>query len=195
MNRNTFLLILLVFLVFASCTKKSSSPTSGNNGNPTTNPYYFKFSFNGTAYNFSDTVKQYASLYPNETGGYQDAVFATFPNIGLKFNWPAGDTVKESDILGLKGKTLYFTDTAPNPELIVNTGYAITQYWDSYDTATHGYSVQISNITYLRRDTTIGIPLRTYVITGTCSGLLYQGSTHSAVTGGQFNFVISRMDL
>jgi hypothetical protein len=109
--RTLSLLFLAFFLVLVSSCKKDKSAANNNNNNNLTSPYYFNFTLNGTSYKFNDDFPQYISFYTNEIGGYQVANGSVFPSVGLSFNWPEGDTVRESDIMGLVGKTFYFYDT------------------------------------------------------------------------------------
>jgi hypothetical protein len=105
-----------------------------------------------------------------------------------------GDTVTESDVMGLIGKTLYFSDTTIHPDLTFDENLT-SETWDSDDTTNTSYYMKITNVVFLKNDTTLGTPVRTYVVTGTCSAILSQGSNASIFSGGQFNFIISRMDL
>jgi len=194
MNKNLITLILLVIFACTGCTKKKDGMPANNNNNNTANPYYFKFTFKGTNYNFADTVPQYNSLYSNETGGFQDASFGSFPTVGLFFYWPGADTVRESNILALKGKTLHFSDTAPNPVLYVSTSYSATD-WYSIDTSNTSFSVTITDVKFLKKSQELAIPVSTYIITGTCNGVLLADTSKALLTNGSFNFIISRMDL
>jgi hypothetical protein len=67
--------------------------------------------------------------------------------------------------------------------------------WYSNDTSNTSYYVKVTNIVFLKNDTTLGNPIRTYVITGTCAGVMSQSDSIAILSGGVFNFVISRRDL
>ena len=192
------IILLLAFLVITahSCKKSSgSSPKNNNNNNNTTvSPYYFKFSLNGISHNFTDSTPQYQSFYSNLAGGYEDTLdWVFFPSAGLSFTWHTGDTVKESDIMGLKGKILYFNDTNITPQLSYDKDNSSTTLY-STDTSNKTYNVSITNVTFLKADTSLGIPLRTYVITGTCTAVMSDGTTTSLLTSGSFNFIICRQN-
>lgn len=133
-------------------------------------------------------------FYANEIGGYQTTDGALYPSAGIRLSWPLSDTVKESDVLALKGKTLYFSDTLIHPELSFDKTASSNNFL-SIDTANTTYNIKISNVVFLKKDTSAGNPLKTYVITGTCSGVLDDGTTTSTFTGGDFNFIISMRDL
>lgn len=188
------LLISVTLLSLGSCKKDSTTKPSSTTTTPTTptSPYYFKFDLDGTSYNLNANLPQYMFFNVNEAGGYQLASTGFYPSMAIRFSWPAGDTVKESDIMGLKGKTLYYNDTHIHPELEFDKDPSNT--WYSTDTPGTSYSINISNVTFLKADTTIGYAVRTYVITGTCTGVLDETSKTSVVSSGQFNFVISRRD-
>jgi len=192
--KKTVFFIPLLLLLFAACKKDSSTKPSSTTTTtpPPANPYYFKFSLDGVAYNLNANYPQYMPFYENEIGGYQDGTTGLFPSLGIRLAWPYGDTVKESDVMGLKGKTLYYNDILIHPELIFEKN--TSDVWYSVDTSNTTYSITITNVTYLKNDTTLGNALRTYVITGTCSGVIDEGSGQSILSNGQFNFVISRKD-
>jgi hypothetical protein len=194
--RNTSIVIAAVLLLaIASCTKKKdSTPANNNNNNNTSNPYYFKFTFKGVNYNFADTVPQYNSLYPDETGGFQETSFGSFPSVGLFFYWPGGDTARDADIMGLKGRTLYFSDTMPHPVLYFSPSVTATD-WYSIDTSDKNFSVKITDVKFLKKDVELAYHVSTYVITGTCNGVLSADTSKAQLTSGSFNFIISRMDL
>ena len=114
----TFLTLLSAILFVVACKKSSSTtPQNNNNSNNNTSPYYFKFSLNGINYDFNANNPQFITFYPDLAGGYQTASSLPYPAIGLSFTWNHKDTVLESDLLGLAGKTLYFSDTTITPAL------------------------------------------------------------------------------
>jgi hypothetical protein len=189
--KNLAICISFLCLLAISCKKKDTTSTVTTT---TASPYYFKFTLDGTSNNYNSALPQYMPFYANEIGGYEVANANLFPAVGLRLSWPIGDTVKESDVMALIGKTLYFSDTLIHPQLSYDLNTSGT-VWYSADTANTDYNVKITNVTYLKKDTTLGYAVRTYVITGTCSGVLSQGTTYSILSGGSFNFIISRRDL
>ena len=194
--KNPAILFLSILLIVAAACKKSSNSTPNNNNNNTSkaSPYYFKGTFNGANMDLADSTPQYMSFYTNVAGGYEDTVnYVLFPSMGLSFTWHLGDTVKESDLMGLVGKTLYFNDTNITPELNYSKSLSSAS-WTSVDTASTNYYVKVTNIVFLKNDTTLGTPLKTYVITGTCAAMLNNGTTNMPLTNGSFNFIISRIN-
>ena len=186
------LLFLFSFLLLATACKKKDTPAPATPANP----YYFKFTFNGTSSNFNSNQPQYMPFNANEIGGYQGSgQLNLYPSVGLRLTWPSNDTVKESDVMGLVGKTLYFSDTTITPELTWDKDAPGTDSWISVDTFNTSYSVKITNVAFLKKDTTLGYYVRTYVITGTCSALMTDLTKTSIFSGGSFNFIISRRDL
>jgi hypothetical protein len=192
--KKPLILILAVIVLVNACKKDSkTTPVVTTTTTTTTNPYYFNFTLGSTTYHQHSTLAQYMTFYPNEIGGYEIDSAGLYPSIGLRLSWPSGDTVKESDVTGLVGKTLYYTDTLIHPSLEFNQNPA-SDIWYSNDTSNTSYNVKITGVVFLKKDTTLGTPLRTYVITGTCSGVMSQGGAPSLLTGGTFNFIISRQD-
>lgn len=189
--KDTLVLILMLGLSMAACKKEEktdplpSTPAS---------PYFFKFKWNGLSNEYSQDIPQYMPFYTDEAGGYQVASAALYPSVGLRLSWVSGDTVSESDLLALKGKTLYFSDTTVHPTLTRDSTASSAQ-WRSIDTANTAFFVKISNIAYLKKDTTAGYYIATYVITGTCNALLSNGTSTATMSDGEFNFIISRRDL
>ncbi len=187
-------LFALLLLTVAACSKKKDSTTTPVTPVTPTSPYYFKFNMNGVAYNYNQNIPQYMPFYANEAGGYEVATAALWPSVGLRLSWPSNDTVKESDLLGLIGKTLYFTDTAVHPEISWDSTTTSAE-WFSVDTANTANYVKITNVTYLKKDTTAGYNVATYVITGNCNALIDNGTSRTTLSGGDFKFIISRRDL
>ncbi|MDR3681940.1 MAG: hypothetical protein P4L41_18360 [Flavipsychrobacter sp.] len=196
--KNLALVALSCFLLFAGSCKKdnnSSPPSNPTTNNPTANPYYFKFKLDTTSYNLNADIPQYMPFYANEIGGYQVGSLNLYPSAGIRLSWPYYDTVREADVMALKGKTLYFTDTLVHPEVSFGKDPA-TGDWFSVDTSNTTYNVKITNVVFLKKDTTLGYPLKTYVLTGTCSAVMQSPTnTISVFSGGDFNFIISRRDL
>lgn len=184
--------MLLACLLFAAGCKKDDTST------PTpvvpTSDYYFKFKFDGANYNLNADFPQYMPFNANEAGGYQEADWSLERSVGLRLRWPLYDTVSESDVMSLKGKTLYFSDTLVQPELTYDTSLSAVG-WASVDTGNTDYNVKITDVTFLKKDTTAGNPVRTFVITGTCNAVMMNGSTTKIFSDGQFHFIICRRDL
>ena len=195
MKNLTLFLASFLLLVSACKKEKSTSSNNNNNNNNPTSPYYFKFTLNGASYNFNANIPQYMPFYANEIGGYEVANGNLFPSAGLRLSWHTGDTVKESDVTGLVGKTLYFSDTNIHPEISYDEANLSINTWYSIDTANTSYNVKITNVTFLKKDTSAGHPLRTYVITGTCNAVISNSDSTAVFSAGSFNFIISRMDL
>lgn len=189
----SILLCSLFLFLLAACSKKDSSATPVTPVTPAS-PYYFKFTMNGVSYNYNQDIPQYMPFYADEAGGYEVSTATLYPSIGLRLSWPVDDTVTEGDLMGLIGKTLYFTDTSVHPEISWDST-AVSAQWLSVDTASNAYFVKITNVTYLKKDITAGYNIATYVITGSCNALMATGSSKVTLSGGDFNFIISRRDL
>ena len=193
--KNSALLLLSIFLLLvAACSKKSGTTTPVNNPTTTTSPYYFKFKLDTASYDFNVNFPQYMFYNANVAGGFQVSTLLLYPSMALSFTWPAGDTVTESDVLGLAGKTLHYSDTTIQPGLMYDTSVSSPTWWASADTTNTNYSVTITSVTFLKKDTAVGIPVRAYVISGACTAVMQQGTANRILSGGSFNFVISRMD-
>jgi len=196
MKRTACLLLCSAALLFNACKKSTTStPTTPPVTTPT-NPYYFKFAMDTTHYSFAFPIPEYMYFNTSDAGGYQEANGNFYPSIGLRLSRPYYDTMKESDVMNLKGKTLYFSDTTIQPQLefdsvITSTGSAT---WYSVDTANTNYNVKITNVVFLKSDTVLGYPVRTYVLTGTCSAIMNCGNRYATLSGGTFNYIISRRD-
>jgi len=188
MKKTITAMLCACLLSAVGCKKKDDNPT------PTpTASYYFKFKFDGNSYNFNADLPQYMPFYTDEAGGYQMATNVTGPSVGFRLDWQSIDTVSEANLMAVKGKTLYFNDSLIRMELTYSESSAATN-WTSIDTANTSYNVKITDITFLKKDTSAGIPLKTYVIKGTCNGIMERGSEKKAFSDGDFNFIISRRD-
>jgi hypothetical protein len=184
------LLLILPVILFAACKKSDDNPNP--NPNPT-NPYYFKFNLGGTAYNLNFNLPQYMPFYTDEVGGYQVGDGNFNFSMGLRLRWKNIDTVRESDLMGLVGKTLYFNDTVSvYPELSFDTTL-VSETWYSVDTLNSNYNVKINSITFLKNDTAFN-PLKVYVINGTCTAIMEESNSRLPLSSGQFNFIVSRRD-
>lgn len=187
-------LMLTLVLLLSACDKDDVAPKSPTTTDP--EPYYFKFSFENQNNNYNVNFPQYLSIYADEAGGYQVGDISLEPSIGIRLDWNTKDTVSENDLLSLIGKTLYFDDTAIKP-VIEFMPSLNADFWYSVDTPDHSFNIKITDITYLKKDTALN-PVQTYVLKGTCNAILYEQNLSmrkSALTGGEFNFIISRRDL
>ncbi len=180
----------LLLLLVAGCVKENVHDGGPDPGPPA---YYFSFGLNGNSYNLNSEIPQYVSMYTDEAGGYQVGGATLEPSMGLRLRWPAGHVVSESDVLGLRGKVLYFNDTDIHPSLIFDLSVT-SPTWYSADTGSAAYSVNITDVTRLGADTTIYGTVATYIITGSCTALMYQGGSKAPLNDGRFRFVISRRD-
>jgi hypothetical protein len=192
--KNTLLLIA-VSCLFIACNKGDDpAPANNNNNNNTnTNPYYFKFKLDGTDYNLTSDLAQYMSAYEEDAGGYQMAGPLTYPSVGIRFMYDS--TVTDAQIKALAGKTFYFDQKTPSPQVTFSATPSGDEF-ASIDTANTAYNVKVTSVTYLRKDTTIFNPVAAYVIKGTCSAILLDRTTNKkyALTAGDFNYIISRVN-
>jgi hypothetical protein len=189
---NTLIALLLTAGLFSApgCKRKDNIIVD-----PPPPPFsYFKFKFEGTSHNLNFDFPQYMPFYANEAGGYQVANSSLAPSVGLRLSWPEDDTVSESNLMALEGKTLYFSDTTVHPTLTYTTELGGTD-WRSVDTNNTAYNVKITKVVFFKKDTSAGNPLKTYIIKGTCNALMSKAGTMSTFSEGEFNFVISRRDL
>lgn len=190
--RKFVVLMLAAGLSLAIGCKKKEAPIIVDP--PPPSACYFKFKFDGVGHYVSADIPQYMPFHANEAGGYQVTDTSVSPSVGLRLSWPVNDTVSEADLMALKGKTLYFSDTAVHPTLTYSPDLATTD-WKSLDTNNTSYNVTITNITFLKNDTTAGTPVKAYMIKGTCNALMSRSGTVSNFSDGEFNIVISRKDL
>lgn len=197
---NSLFIVPLLSLLLFSCDKKSTTTNPNSNNNPNNNPnntpaspYYFKFTLDGKSYDLTADIPQYMPVFDDNVGGYQVADASLKPSIGLSFQWKNIDTVKESQLMALVGKTIYFNDTLVDVDIEADetlTGAT----WFAEDTADANYNIKIANISFLKNDTSIGKPLKIYVISGTCSAVMSNGTKTSILSNGDFKFRISRHD-
>ncbi len=194
--KSTLLFLGSILFLLAACTKKDKTTTP--TPTPVAHPYYFKFNLNGTAYNFNSNQPQFVYLYNNEFGGYQGSTdMNLFPSVGLRLTWLGIDTLKESDVMALTGKTIYFNDTTIRPEITYDANSSLSDSWTSVDTSKTSYYVKIATVKYLKIDTALTTLVRTYELTGTCSALMTDDNSHSTfkeLTSGDFHFIVSRAD-
>jgi hypothetical protein len=179
-------LCLLALCIGAFSCKKSDSTTPTNNPS---NPYYFKFTLDGTSYNFTSALPQYMSAYDDRAGGYQEVAPLAFPMIGLAFDYDSA--VTDAQVKALAGKTFYFNGKNPKPSIEFDAD-ATSGTWYSVDTSNTNFNVKVTSVTYVKKDTTIFNPVLTYAIKGTCNAVLEgSGGKLSALSNGDFNFIIS----
>jgi len=183
-------ILIAVLCIFSiGCKKSSTAPQTVT----PSSPYYFKFTLDGVSYNLNANFPQYMPFYSHEAGGYEVADLSLYPMAGIRFSWPLGDTVKETDIMGLAGKTIYFNDTNIHPEVSFGKNLnGFTNY--SADTSDKRYYVSISAVKFVKKDTTAGYPIRIYQLTGTCNALLDSNGVYHSFSDGSFNFLISRQE-
>ncbi|MGC4059262.1 MAG: hypothetical protein QM743_14265 [Chitinophagaceae bacterium] len=173
--------------------KKTTTPTPP----ATESPYYFEFTLDGKYTKFANPEPQYASLF-GDVGGWQTPANALSPGIRLAFLYTHSAT--NADVMGLKGKRLRFNDTYDSRDSVLaslsyDTDDTSGTYYDTSDTTFDNY-VEISNISYLKREMVIGSYNDLYVITGTCKTQMQRGMEPAVMLeGGKFNMVISRLVL
>jgi len=187
------LLFLAVACLFIACNKGDDPAPSNNNNNNNTNPYYFKFKLDGTDYNLTSNLAQYMSAYPEDAGGYQMSGPLTYPSVGIRLLYDS--VVSDAQVKALAGKTLYFGQTNPRLSMTFEANGS-AEALESIDTANTSYNIKVTSVTYLKKDTTIFNPIDAYVIKGTCSAILVDPATmkKSALTAGEFNYIISRVN-
>lgn len=176
-------------LCFVSCSKKdekiSPSPTP-------TNRYYFEFNLDGKAVKMASQEPQFTVLSGN-VGGYQTpSANVFFPSIRLTFDFP--NPALDADVKALAGKRLkfgYAWDGA-RAALAYEDSSAGETFFDNYDT-TGAYYVDISKVSYSKRDTILGMPFDIYEVSGTCKAKLedYLGNSKN-LSDGKFNMLVSR---
>lgn len=188
----TALLFGAVSIGFVACSKKDDKTTP----TPTpSNRYYFDFTLGGKSVKFASQEPQYMSL-SNNVGGYQmPSSYVYFPSIGLEFLFPKSAT--DADVKALAGKRFLFGEKWNSTDEIT----AILNYSESStsddlyddDDTTGAYYVDISKVAYAKRDTSLGVILDVYEITGTCKAMMtdYNG-TSKELTDGKFNMLVSR---
>lgn len=148
--KRTLLFLGSILFLLAACTKKDKTTTP--KPTPVAHPYYFKFTTDGTANTYNSNQPQYVFLSDREFGGYQGAAEENlFPQVGLSLHWFHVDTLKESDVMALVGKTIYFNDTNIRPEVTYDKNGSLTDSWGSVDTSNTTYYVK-GNYTQLHRN-------------------------------------------
>lgn len=187
MKKLPLFLFCSLLLLVAACKRRDEEAIPVK----TTEYYYFKFNFGGQAQDLNTTVADYSALHTYEIGSHMRTDSGV---VGLSFAWPADDTVKESDVLGLAGKTLYFNAAAPiKPTLTYYKDVAVT--WYSQLTPDPAYNVSITSVNFFKRDSAFGRSLRTYLITGTCKAAMFQYPDTVIISDASFSMVFGMKDL
>ncbi len=191
------ILIPLLVVLWSGCSKKKDSSVPTNNNNNTTNntdPYYFRFTLNGTTDTISgDSSKSYTTNTNAVLGILSAGKYTLTPSMSLMFRLPTNaDTVTENDVLGLAGRTLYFTDSNMKPEIEYEESTS-SNTWYSQMTADTSYNVKVASIVFLTTSNYQGYPVRLYVITGTCRAIVHQTVDNDRLLTGSFKMLISRV--
>jgi len=193
MPRISIVLMAVLFALSACSKKHDSAPT--NNNNTYKSPYYFRFTLVGK----TDTVagdtsnKSYSESTNAIFGELSPTPYSLRPAISLRFSMPVWyDTVTESDVLGLAGKTLYFTDSIMKPEVEYEENDTTDWLSDSY--ADSSYYVKVTGVTFLGSNTYQGHPVRNYVFTGTCRAKVWHGTGPYSPLDGSFNMIVTRVN-
>lgn len=188
------LLALTFSFMMVSCSKKSSPAPSSTTTTTTasSNPYYFRFSLGGVA----DTIssKGVSKAYDNSTNAVLASISPDgsklWPSVDLRFTLPQWwDTVKESDVMSMIGKTLYFTDSIMAPSLTYNV--SDTAEWISYGQS--GDYVKVDSIIFNSTDNYMGHAVRTYIIVGSCQALLEKSFGVDELFTGSFRMRLVRV--
>ncbi len=184
----------MAVLATVACKKKKETPKPGTD----VHPYYFKFAFNATQYNFNSNLPQYVYQYTNEFGGLQGAAaLDDYPYVGLLFHWKHVDTIRDSHVMALIGRTIYFNDTGIRMQVSYEDNVSATDSWASIDTANKAYYVNIADITYIRSDTVNDVPVRIYEVTGSCSAVMMDNNmfgNYRLLSAGNFHFLCTCPD-
>jgi hypothetical protein len=184
--------VLLLLSAFA-CKKKENTVTV-----LPTSPYRFSYILNGEDFFLRADEFKYMAVQPNELGGYflanttSYAPTSTYPVLGLKYSWPVGHKVTEADVMALGMKNIPFSSTDVQPQIEYRTSTSSVQTWYSIDTGF--YSVTLNSVKFLKRDTIAGAPLRCYVISGTCSTVLWYDKLFSTFNNGEFDMVVAMQE-
>lgn len=187
MKKLVYFLSLYIALGLASCKKEDDTVIDPNP--PYTNPYYFRFSLAGTAYNFAQEQPQYLSSSEYGVGGFQNGN-GLFPSILLAFYY--SHPVTDADVRALAGQTIYFNDTSRNPELQFDQDASSISF-SSIDTASTAYSVKVNSVSFIKVDTTIFNIVDVYELRGKCNAVLSNGTEYRDLTDGEFTLLVSRV--
>lgn len=195
MTSKTICLLTLAFaFMITSCSKKSSpAPSSTTTTTTTTSsyPYYFRFSLDGVG----DTIasKGESKAYDNSTNAILASVSRDgklWPSMSLRFTLPQWwDTVKESDVMSMIGKTLYFTDSIMAPSLMYEVSDTVE--WDSYGQS--GDYVKVDSITFSGTDNYMGHAVRTYIMVGSCQAQVMKSFGVNKLFKGTFRMPLVRV--
>lgn len=188
-----FLVMTLAISLLAACKKKKDDKTSTT---PTTTPtttstYYFRFTLNGLTDTINgDDTKAYTENTNAVLASITQKSSTLDKSLDLRFSLPVNaDTIVESQILGLAGKTLYFTDTIMKPEISYQKDG--TNDWFSDWTADNSYNVKVTSVDFLKTDTYQGYPVRLYVVSGSTRALMRQAWDTSYTMTGSFKMILS----
>ncbi|HXS36521.1 MAG TPA: hypothetical protein VN721_07455 [Flavipsychrobacter sp.] len=191
--KRTYLFALALAIAIASCSKKSDSPAPSSTSTTTSShPYYFRFSLDGATDTIlgNDDTKGFAYNTNFVSSIIAPSGYSLYPNITINFRLPEDwDTIKESDVLGLAGRTVYFTDTNMGPTI----KYAINDSveWDSYgDSSSY---VKVDSVTFKGTDTYTGVPVRTYIMVGSCNTLMTKTFGYNKYLTGTFRMLLVRV--
>ncbi|MBS1688058.1 MAG: hypothetical protein JSS96_05000 [Bacteroidetes bacterium] len=188
------MLALTLAFIITSCNKKSSPTPSGTTTTTTISsyPYYFRFSLDGVA----DTIasKGVSKAYDNSTNAILASISpdgsSLWPSLDLRFTLPQWwDTVKESDVMGMIGKTLYFTDSIMAPRLAYEV--SDTTEWNSYGQS--GDYVKVDSITFNGTDNYMGHAVRTYIMVGSCQAQVMKSFGTNKLFKGNFRMPLVRV--
>ncbi len=188
-------LIPVLIVLFSGCSKKKdSAPPATATTTTSSSPYYFRFTLNNKTDTINgDNSKSYTQNTNAILGIISSNKYTLTPAITLRFSLPVNaDTVKESDVLGLAGKTLYFSDTFMRPEIDYQETSS-SDTWYSQVVADPSYNVKVASIVFSDTANYQGNPVRTYVITGTCRAKVHQYVDKDTSLTGSFKMVLSRV--
>ncbi len=191
------IIALVLIIISVGCSKKSDSatPTTNNtNTNTNTSPYYFRFTLNSSTDTINgDDSKSYTENTNAILGIISSNDITLSPAMTLRFSLPVWyDTVKESDVMSLAGKTIYFTDTIMAPDVEYQQTDT-SETWYSQVVTDTSFNIKVTSIVFLDSANYQGYPVRNYVITGTCKAQMHQTPVVSVPMTGSFKMVLSRV--
>lgn len=192
------LLSSCIALSFSSCSKKEEkttpTPTPSSPSAPVER-YYFEFNVDGKAIRLANQQGIYPLAGSDVGGSQRPSSAVSFPVISLTFEFPSQAT--DADVKALAGKRLKFglpwgESKGLRAALEYQESASGETFYDNFDT-TGVYYVEVSKVTYLKRDNVIGIPVDTYEMSGTCKAKLvdYLENTKD-LNSGNFNIIVCR---